>query len=150
MKQANEPTCVKMHHPLAVSPHCSITSSSIFKELGHAADLCLDLQQPQTTFRQHVWDGRLGGFDVCATCLSAVSHPGWQMLFLQAAINFLQTAPLSGHRLWPRNSNSLKCVKGSDPRASACSFFPSINGEKRRRDKMLFSLFFFLLRSYIS
>lgn len=85
-----------------------------------------------STFGTHGWGGG---------CLSAVSHPGWQMLFLQPAVSFLQTAPLSGHRLWPRNSNSLKCVKGSDPGAPACSFLPSINGEKRRSHKMLFSFF---------
>lgn len=141
----------KMRRTCKTFPTCySISSSSILRELGDAADLCLDLHQPQITFRQHVWDARLGGaFDVCAPCLNAVSHPGWRTLFLQPAVNFLQTDLLSAHRIWPRNSNSLKRVKGSDPRASACSFFPSINGEKWRENIMLFS-FLPPLRSYIS
>lgn len=132
----NDTPCIDLFHlPL----HRFFINS---KRTGGRGRLMSGSTAAPDTFRQHVWDARLGGgFDVCAPCLNAVCHPGWRMLFLQAAVNFLQTDLLSAHRIWPRNSNSLKRVKGSDPRASACSFFPSINGEKWRGDRMLFSFF---------
>lgn len=131
---------MKIHHLLITIRFPSLLYHLFidFKRTG----ACSRLVSGSTAAPDHVQTARLrrtvggGGW-----CLSAVSHPGWQMLFLQPAVSFLQTAPLSGHRLWPRNSNSLKCVKGSDPGAPACSFLPSINGEKRRSHKMLFSFF---------
>lgn len=145
-----KPTCLKIHHPLTFSPGCFITSSWVLKELGGVADLCLALQ-PQTRFRHHLWGARLGVG--CLRCVSECClHPEGQVLFLQPAISFLQTAPLSGHRLWPRNSNSLKMCKGIWHRGLSLLFFfpPNINGGKRRRDRMVFSFFSLLLRSYIS
>lgn len=140
MNKMRRGTCkrgLKVHHALTFSTCCSISSSSILRELRRSR-----LMSGSTAAPDHLQTARLGGgFDVCAPCLNAVCHPGWQTLFLQPAVNFLQTDLLSAHRIWPRNSNSLKRVKGSDPRASACSFFPSINGEKWREDRMLFSFF---------